>query len=82
MEISLEISMYPLHKDYKKPILAFIEKLKTFDGLTVVPNTMSTQIFGEFETVMDAYKTATKEVFEEQESVVMATKFINMNLIK
>lgn len=81
MEISLEISMYPLQQEYKTSILKFIDKLNTFENLEVITNPMSTQIFGEFDTIMEAYTSSMKEVFKEEKSVVMATKFINKNLL-
>ena len=51
MELSVDISAYPLADDYIPAIKMFIERLQGTAGLTVVCNTMSTQIFGEYDLV-------------------------------
>ena len=46
MKISIEISLYPLAEDkFKTEIWAFIKRLRLVDGLSVVTNGMSTQVF-------------------------------------
>ena len=80
MQLSVEISKYPLHEDYKPPILNFIERLNSYNELTVISNTMSTQIFGEFDKVMDALKKEVKSSFEKDLKQVMVMKFINGDL--
>lgn len=57
MKASIEISLYPLSSDYKDRITAFIFRLREKNGVNVVTNGMSTQIFGEFEVLMDLLKT-------------------------
>jgi len=49
MKASIEISMYPLDKGYVKQILGFIEGLNQRTDVEVRTNTMSTQIFGEYD---------------------------------
>ncbi len=56
MQISVEISSYPLADDYIPAIKTFIDMMNQVPGLTVVTNTMSTQIFGELELVMNALR--------------------------
>ena len=65
MEISAEISKYPLADDYIPYIKGFIDRLNNVEGLTVVGNTMSTQIFGDYDLVMDTLKTEIKNSWEE-----------------
>lgn len=77
MNTSVEISMYPLNADYERPILAFIDKLKANDGVQVEMNGMSTQIFGEYDTVMDAVKKCMKSTFVEEGKVVFVMKVLN-----
>ncbi len=43
--------MYPLHKDFEKPIIAFIQALRGSE-FHIEENGLSTQIFGPFEEVM------------------------------
>ncbi len=63
MQASAEISMYPLTEHYKEPIIGFIGQLKKRPGLRVEVNGLSTQIFGEYDVVMDALKTGMAGVF-------------------
>lgn len=51
MNISVDISMYPLHKDFEEPIIYFIKKLRT-SGFHMEENGLSTQIFGPYAEVM------------------------------
>lgn len=52
MNASIEISMYPLIPKYEKPIQNFIDRLNENKNLTIKTNTMSTQIFGDYEEIM------------------------------
>lgn len=46
MNISIEISMYPLQEDFIPVIDRFLEQLHQVDQLKVQTNNMSTQVFG------------------------------------
>ncbi|HEY4973268.1 MAG TPA: YkoF family thiamine/hydroxymethylpyrimidine-binding protein [Steroidobacteraceae bacterium] len=52
MDIGVEISLYPLHQDFIPPIQDFIDRLNADARLRVVTNSMSTQVFGDYDTVM------------------------------
>jgi len=80
MKLSLEISKYPLTEDYIPPIADFIERLKTYPGLTVVGNTMSTQVFGDYDEVMAAYTKEMKRSHEQWGKAIFVCKFINGDL--
>lgn len=58
MDIGVEISLYPLKVDYIAAIHEFVDRLGAEQGLRVVTNSMSTQVFGEFGEVMDAVRAA------------------------
>ena len=58
MDIGVEISLYPLKEDYIPSVHRFLRDLSTHRGLKVVTNSMSTQVFGGFEEVMEALRTA------------------------
>jgi uncharacterized protein YqgV (UPF0045/DUF77 family) len=58
MDIGVEISLYPLKEDYIPSVHRFLEGLSAHRGLKVVTNSMSTQVFGSFDEVMDALRTA------------------------
>lgn len=80
MNISVEISKYPLAESYEEPILQFIAQLNATEGLVVQTNTMSTQVFGEYKLVMDTLTAAMESSFADPRAVVMVVKFINKDL--
>lgn len=80
MNASIEISMYPLEESYKTPILDFIARLNSYPQLTIRTNTMSTQVFGPYDELMQAMTREIKESFEKDPAVVMVMKLINMDL--
>lgn len=80
MEISVEISKYPLADDYIPAIKTFIERLNAIDGLTVVTNTMSTQVFGDHVLVMNTLRDEMKLSWETFGKAIFVCKFIGVNL--
>jgi uncharacterized protein YqgV (UPF0045/DUF77 family) len=79
MKISIEISYYPLHEEFVPHILNFIERLHKHNGLKVQTNGMSTQIFGEYQTVMNAITAEIERSFELPHSVFIL-KIVNADL--
>lgn len=80
MKASVEISMYPLKKGYETPILKFIKRLNKNENLEVKTNTISTQIFGDYDEIMTTLTREMKRSFQEEKAVVMVLKIINMDL--
>lgn len=80
MKTSIEISMYPLDRQYERPILAFIDRLREHDGITVTTNSMSTQLFGDYDRLLSALSREMKESFQEEPTVVMVMKIVNADL--
>ncbi len=80
MKISVEISKYPLAEEYKPAIKDFIARLQQHPELTVASNTMSTQVFGDYDTVMDVLKAQMKQSFEQFGKQIFVCKFINADL--
>lgn len=60
MKTTVEISLYPLHKDYDGAILDFITRLDKSAGIEIQSNSMSTKVFGDFHDIMMAL---TQEMF-------------------
>jgi uncharacterized protein YqgV (UPF0045/DUF77 family) len=52
MRAAVEISMYPLIEGYRTMIRAFIERLKGDPQLVVHSNTLSTQLWGDLDHLM------------------------------
>ncbi len=82
MDISVELSLYPLQDSYKKPIISFIALLKEDPGIEVVENSMSTQVFGPYDRVTSLIKGAAKHLFETHPSVVLVAKMVNTDTRK
>ena len=63
MEIGIEISLYPLNADFIPPIQDFIDRLNRDGRFKVLTNSMSTQIFGRYEDLLDALSRADTPAF-------------------
>jgi uncharacterized protein YqgV (UPF0045/DUF77 family) len=78
MNISIELSLYPLAEDqYKSEIWAFIRRLRDTEGLDVVTNGMSTQVFGEYDLAMNKVMAEIKRVHSTTGAAVFVCKFIS-----
>jgi uncharacterized protein YqgV (UPF0045/DUF77 family) len=64
MDIGVEISLYPLRADFVPAIREFLQRLHGAAGLKVVTNSMSTQLFGPYEQVMEALRREMRPTFE------------------
>ena len=64
MEISVELTFSPLQNDYEAHIITFIKRLRA-SGLKMSENALATQIFGDYDTVMDILNKEMKRSFEE-----------------
>ena len=67
MDIGVEISLYPLKSDFVAPIRAFIARLNDDPRLKVVTNSLSTQLFGAYEDVMEALRRELRATFQSLE---------------
>ncbi|HZK07466.1 MAG TPA: hypothetical protein VFC92_04650 [Bacteroidales bacterium] len=79
MNISVEVSYYPLKVEYKAPIKDFIARISKHEGLRAETNHMSTQIFGEYRQVMQALTDEIYKSFELPHSIFVM-KIINADL--
>lgn len=79
MEISVDISMYPLQEGYEKPILAFIDVLEKEKTVEVVRNELSTQVHGDYKTIMQMLEKEIMSVFEEIPHSVFVIKLVGNN---
>lgn len=78
MQISIELSLYPLAQEqYKSEIWAFIKRLRNTEGLQVVTNGMSTQVFGEYDLAVNKVMAEIKHVHATTGAAVFVCKFIS-----
>ena len=76
MELSAELSLYPLTGDVDTSVLAFIDDLHASGQISVVTNTMSTQISGEWDAVMSAINVALKQSSQRTNRQVLVVKYL------
>ena len=79
MEISVDISMYPLQSEYEAPISAFIEKLKQEPTVKVSCNELSTQLHGDYRIIMKMLEDEIYSVFKEIPDSIFVLKFVGHN---
>lgn len=77
MKVAVDISLYPLDADFIPPIKDVIERLNGYDAIEVWTNAMSTQLFGEFDVVMDALRQEIGTTFEQLPKAVFAIRILN-----
>ena len=80
MEITVEISLYPLTSDYGTEVLDFIHQLKKEGSFKIRSNTMSTQVTGEFEEVMAAVTRTMHSTFSRATKAAVVLKCFNEGL--
>jgi uncharacterized protein YqgV (UPF0045/DUF77 family) len=76
MEISVELTFSPLQDDFEQHIINFIKKLRA-SGLTVLENPLSTQVYGNYDEVMQVLNAEIKEAFE-----LMDIGLLHMKIVK
>ena len=79
MEISVDISMYPLQREFEAPILAFIKMLELEERVEVVRNELSTQIHGDYKVIMALLEKEMFSVFIEIPDSIFVLKFVGNN---
>jgi uncharacterized protein YqgV (UPF0045/DUF77 family) len=77
VKIAVDISLYPLDAAFIPPIKDVIARLKSHEDLEVWTNAMSTQVVGDFDTVMDALKKEIGTTFEQIPKGVFVMKMFN-----
>lgn len=80
MKLSVEISKYPLKDEYIPAIQDFIDRLNMHADLQVITNTMSTQVFGDYDLLMDVLKQEIRLSYERFGRAIFVCKFIEGNL--
>ena len=76
MDIGVEISMYPLHQQFIPPIQDFIDRLNADGRLRVVTNSMSTQVFGDYDVVMPILLRELRVTFADNAKAVFVMKVL------
>lgn len=75
MNISVELTLSPLQDTYEEHIINFIKKVRA-SGLTVLENPLSTQIYGDYDKVMNLLQVEIKEAFELMDKGLLYMKIV------
>ena len=75
MKLAADISLYPLHQDYIPPIDAIIARFESYPDIEVRRNSLSTQLFGDYDTVMEVLRVEMARSFRESKAVLVV-KFV------
>ena len=77
MNLSVEVSMYPLQDGYIPKIDDFLDDINQHgDGIDIRTSNMSTRLFGEYELVSSLLNQAMKRSMQKHGKVVFVCKFI------
>ncbi len=77
MNVSVELSMYPLQDDYKPKIKNFLDMLNSGAGeVEIRTSNMSTRIFGEFDTVNALLNECMKKSMQRYGKIVFVCKYL------
>ncbi|MBT8232737.1 MAG: hypothetical protein HKN51_13420 [Saprospiraceae bacterium] len=80
MQVTAELSLYPLTKDYESPIISFIQHLKNHSEIQVNTHAMSTFVKGNNSDVFNAISNSLEIVNKEIETVSLVIKVITRDL--
>ena len=77
MNLSVEISMYPLQDNYKTKIKAFLAELNSnANAVEVLTSNMSTRLFGDYDSVTNLLNFAMKESMQKFGKIAFVCKFV------
>lgn len=75
MKISVELTLTPLQDDYEPAIIDFIKSLRGSE-LTVLENPLSTQVYGDYDKVMEVLQKEMKIALEAVERGLLYIKIV------
>jgi hypothetical protein len=76
MDVGVEISLYPLEREFLPPIQAFIDRLNTDRRFRVVTNSMSTQVFGAYDELLPFLVREIRPTFERDGKSIFVLKIL------
>ena len=76
MNISIEITLMPLNNNYKEVIKNFIISLRN-NEFKIFENPLSTQIYGDYDKIMNLLNSKIKSVFSENNGIMINLKIVN-----
>ena len=75
MKISVELTLTPIQDDFEPIIIDLIKALRA-SGLTVIENPLSTQVYGDYDRVMEVLQKEVKTAFEAMDRGLLYMKLV------
>ena len=75
MKLSIELTLTPLKNDFIPSIKLFIKQLRGL-GFDIIENPLSTQIYGDFDLIMNKLVPLVKKTFAKEESIMLHLKMV------
>ena len=75
MKLSVELTLIPLKQDFVPPIKSFIIKLRNL-GFLIKENPLSTQVYGDFDKLMEGLTPLIRKTFIEEDAVMLHIKMV------
>jgi uncharacterized protein YqgV (UPF0045/DUF77 family) len=76
MQMSIDMSLYPLTEDYIPAIKEFIDRISSYEGIAVKRNDLATQVFGDYDQIMDMLKVEIRRSWETYGKGIFVVKFL------
>ena len=80
MKASVDISLYPLTDEYIPAIKEFIDRVQQYPEVAVIRNDLSTQLYGDYEQIMDLLKIEVRLSWEKYGKSIFVIKFLRDDL--
>lgn len=81
MKGTVEVSLYPLREEFIPEIDDFINRIKSNEAFKVKVNATSTQISGDYDTLMQTIQQEIKTTFGHEGKFVFAMKVLKGDLL-
>ena len=81
MKTTIELSNYPLDKEFKPKIKDFISRLNKNPNFKVITSATSTQVSGDFDDVMNMIQQEIKVSFKKYGKAVFVMKVLKGDLL-
>lgn len=75
--LTIELSFYPLTREYEQRVIDFIHRLRQHTGVRLQTGGMSTLISGDHDTVFDLLRDATRDFNAGTDTCIFVAKFLN-----
>jgi hypothetical protein len=80
MKASVDISLYPLAVEYIPAIKEFIGRVQQYPEVAVVRNDLATQLYGDYELIMDLLKVEVRLSWEKYGKSIFVIKLLRDDL--